>query len=107
MFDDREIKMSQYANDVELDEALTRLEVNSDFQAVFGDKFIEAFAITNVMQFAGYDDAARRRSVEKTLARSHFMKFITSVHADGEQARANLKELEADARAEAETDSDD
>ena len=82
---------------VALGEAMERLEQNSDFKVVFGEHFIEAFAVTNVMQIAQYDEAGRARSAEKMLARSHFMQFIEMVKNDKILAQQAIIDIRKDA----------
>ncbi len=95
MFDEREAQYAQLKNDVEIAEALVRLESNPDFRLVFEEKFIEAFAISNVLSIASYDTEARVRAHEKMIARSHFAGFLVQVHQDGQMALRNIAELAA------------
>ena len=67
-------------------EAMNRLIQNDDFKKLFQEIFIDAYAITNVYNMWSYDDNARRRMLEKTLARSHFTHFIDEILEDGRQA---------------------
>lgn len=81
--DDREEKVA-------LAEALMRLIDNPDFDKVFNEKFINAFALTNVHNMWMFDDAGRRRFHEKTLARSHFSNFMTVTLEEGRDAAVSL-----------------
>ncbi len=95
-----------YQIDIDLGDALRRLESNPDFVMVFGDKFIEAFAITNTMLISEYDQATRQRTFEKMIARSHFVQFTELIKNDADIARNNLAELKVDLEAE-DTEEDD
>jgi len=71
--------------------AMKRLLENKDFKSLFQDIFIDSFAITNTYNMWSYDDAGRRRFLEKTLARSHFSNFIEQVLEDGRQAIDSIR----------------
>ena len=77
---------------VENAEAMKRLIENDDFKKLFQEIFIDAFAITNTYNMWSYDDQARRRFLEKTLARSHFSNFIENILEDGRQAIDSLRD---------------
>ena len=94
MFDDRQLNIASYQHDVDLGEAMTRLETNEDFLALFQTKFIEDFAITNTMLVATYDQATRQRTFEKMVGRSTFTQFIMGIKNDAEFAKQNLAEME-------------
>ena len=89
----RRESLATYEQVVSLGESMRRLEQNPDFVRVFGEHFIEAFAITNVMQLSQYDAAARARSHEKTLARSHFVQFVESLKNDAIVAQESIDEI--------------
>lgn len=75
-----------------LGEDMIALENNDAFKRVFGDHFIEAFAVTNVMNMAEYDEVTRRRTHEKMLARSHFVQFCEMTKEDAKEAAEALVE---------------
>ncbi len=87
--DDREEKVA-------LAEALMRLINNEDFQKVFDEKFVNAFALTNIHNMWMFDDAGRRRFHEKTLARSHFSNFMTTTLQEGQEAAVSLASPDED-----------
>jgi len=78
--------------DVQLSKDLTELEQDPRFKRVFEEKFIEAFAVTNVFTIASMDQAARLRSHEKTIARSHYCQFMLQIHEAGLFAKEALLE---------------
>lgn len=93
-------------NNETLDQATARLEDNvksandmkslltdDRFIDLFEEKFIKAFAVTNVYNLANYDEKTRERVQEKMVARSHFTMFISSVINDGNTAVAELAEI--------------
>lgn len=71
---------------------MQELVQDSKFKALFQDVYVDAFAITNTYNMWAYDDAGRRRFLEKTLARSHFVKFIDDILEDGRNAIQSLQE---------------
>ena len=73
-------------------EAMQRLIANADFKLLFQDIFVDAYAVTNMYNLWAYDDAGRRRFVEKSLSRSHFTHFIDEILEDGRQAIASINE---------------
>jgi len=75
---------------VENAQAMTRLLENEDFKKVFQDLYIDAYAITNVYNLWSYDDAGRRRFLEKSMARSYFSRFIDEILEDGRVAKDDL-----------------
>ncbi len=76
-------------------EAMGRLLQNDDFKLLFQDKYVDAFAITNIYNIHGYDDATRRRFLEKSMARGTFVKFIDDILEDGRNAIASIHEEQA------------
>ena len=81
--DDRQAK-------VDLAEATNRIINSDDFELVFNQKFLNAFAITNVHNAFALDGDGRRRFMEKTLARSYFSEFITTIMNEGADAAQSL-----------------
>ncbi len=77
-------------------EQLQSLIEDQRFKEIFSDLFIDAFAITNLYNAWSYDDAARRRYLEKSLARSVFLRFIDETLEDGRQAKISLRDEESD-----------
>ncbi len=75
---------------------LKMLLENETFKKIFQELYIDAFAITNLYNLHSYDDPARRRFVEKSLARSVFVKFIDDILEDGRMAQASLSDEFAD-----------
>ena len=63
------------------------------FKHLFQEIFIDAFAITNVYNAWTYDDTQRRSFLEKTMARSTFVRFIDEVLEDG---RSAIQSIHAD-----------
>ncbi len=88
-FDNRQIKID-YA------EKMQRLLQNDDFKSLFSELFVEAYAMTNVGNLWMYDDPARRRFLEKSLSRSHFLHFIDETLEEGRQAMISIREEQAD-----------
>ena len=80
---------------IKLANDLAGLQSDERFQRVFGDHFIEAFAVTNTMLMASYDQATRQRTIEKMIARSHFTQFMEGVITDGIQAVQAVDEISA------------
>jgi len=75
--------------------AMQRLLNNEDFKKLFQEIFIDAYAITNIYNAWTFDDQTRRRFLEKTLARSHFTKFIDDILEDGKIALDSIRDEEA------------
>jgi len=99
--------LETYEQIVALGNDMRELEENPIFKRVFGEHFIEAFAITNVMQIAQYDAATRVRSHEKMIARSHFMQFIEQIKSDAVIAQQNINEILLDAENDDEDDEEE
>ncbi len=78
--------------DIDNAEAMNRLVANEDFTKLFSEIFINAFAITNTYNIGNYDDATRRRTMEKMIARSHFSNFIEDVIQSGRDAIISINE---------------
>ncbi len=83
IIDDRQVK-------IDLADAMNRIVQSDDFELVFNEKFLNAFAITNVHNAFTFDGDARRRFMEKTLARSYFSEFITRTLNEGAEATMSL-----------------
>lgn len=81
---------------LQVDNARMMQELLEDekFKKLFQEIYIDAFAITNMYNLHGYDDAGRRRFLEKSLARSIFSKFIDDILEDGRQAIMSMQEDE-------------
>ncbi len=88
-FDNRQIKI-EYA------EKLQRLLQNDDFKSLFSELFVEAYAMTNIGNLWAYDDTTRRRFLEKSLSRSHFLHFIDETLEEGRQAIMSIQEEQAE-----------
>ncbi len=73
-------------------EALQRLLENDDFVNIFQKGYIDAFAITNIYNSWSFDDATRRRFLEKTISRGHFTKYIDDILDDGRNAIMSINE---------------
>jgi len=73
-------------------EKMARLIATQDFKDLFQELFVDAYAITNMYNLWSYDDQARRRFLEKSMARSQFTHFIDEVLEDGRQAIASINE---------------
>jgi len=71
--------------------AMQQLLEDENFKLLFQDIFIDSFAITNTYNMWSYDDAGRRRFLEKALARSHFSHFIEQILEDGRQAIDSIR----------------
>jgi hypothetical protein len=84
-FDNRSIKI-EYA------EKMQRLLENDDFKALFSELYVEGFAMTNISNLWMYDDQARRRFLEKSLARSVFLRFIDQTLEEGREAVLSMRE---------------
>jgi hypothetical protein len=84
-FDTRPLKI-EYA------EKMQRLLENDDFKALFSELFVEGFVMTNIGNLWMYDDPARRRFLEKSLARSTFLRFIDQTLDDGREAILSMRE---------------
>jgi hypothetical protein len=84
MEDNRELQ-------VEMATAMKELLEDKRFKMLFQDRFVDAFAITNVYNAWTFDDQARRRFLEKTIARSHFTNFINEIIEDGQEAQLSLQ----------------
>jgi len=73
-------------------EKMQRLIAQQDFKDLFQELFVDAYAITNMYNLWSYDDQARRRFLEKSMARSQFTHFIDEVLEEGRQAIMSLQE---------------
>lgn len=80
---------------VKLGEAMVRLYENEDFKLLFQDVYIDAFAITNVMNMGQNTPEVDRRVFEKMKARGHFSDFCHSTIEDYKYASAGLAEIAA------------
>ena len=89
----RRESLATYEQVASLGQDMRELEKDPRFIRIFGEHFIEAFAITNVMQLSQYDAAGRARSHEKMLARSHLIQFIESLKNDGIVAQESIDEI--------------
>ena len=80
--------MEEDNRQIQIDNArkMQNLLENQDFKDLFQELFVDAYAITNMYNLWAYDDNARRRFLEKSLARSTFTHFIDEVLEDGRQA---------------------
>ena len=92
-FDNRPIKI-EYA------EKMKRLLKNNDFTDLFSGVFVEGYAMTNIGNMWMFDDPARRRFLEKSLSRSHFLHFIDETLEEGRNAIASQREELHDVQAE-------
>lgn len=97
---DQQIELEE--SNLALARAFLDLSVDPKFVAVFEEKFINAFALTNIHNMAVMTPEARARTHEKMIARSHFSQFCQQIVIDGEIAVTNLAELKADADEQAE-----
>ncbi len=86
-FDNRQIKVD-YAN------KMKKLMKNDEFKSLFLELYVDAYVMTNIGNLWMYDDPARRRFVEKSLARSHFLHFVDDTIEEGRQADMSLREAE-------------
>jgi len=93
---ERDLEIDRLNQTIKLADDMLSLETDKRFRDIFGEVFIEAFAITTTMQIASYDVPTRQRTIEKTLARSHFMQFIEGVKNDGIVAREQFAEVMAE-----------
>ena len=84
---------------VRLGEMMEKLVAQKDFNELFEERFIKAFAITNTYNFIGYDVQTRNRAMEKMLGRSVFTQFVTDIIKSGNFAKQELKDI-AEAQAE-------
>jgi len=75
---------------IDLAQAMRRIIETKDFEMLFNEQYLNAFAITNVHNAFAFDGDARRRFMEKTLARSYFSEFIITTIEDGNQASLSL-----------------
>ena len=78
--------------EIENGQRMQRLLANDDFNVLFEEIFIKAWSITNVYNFATYDEATRKRVTEKMIGRSVFTKFIQDVLVQGNSAVTELNE---------------
>ena len=71
---------------------LMELKQDPRFQLLFEEMYVDAYAITNIYNIHGYDDATKRRFFEKFTARSHFVKFMEDILEDGRNAQMSLQQ---------------
>ncbi len=87
-------QLAIYAKDVELAEAMVRLQKNPDFVKVFNEKFVKDFALTQQYNLAVFDPQTRGRVYEGMTARSHFQRFQDELIEEGNKALNERKDLE-------------
>ena len=87
-------QLAIYAEDVELAEAMVRLQKNPDFVKVFNEKFVKDFALTQQYNLAVFDPQTRGRVYEGMTARSHFQRFQDELIEEGNKALNERKDLE-------------
>ena len=80
-------------NAVKNGEALVRLQDNPDFNLLFREIFIDAWAITNTMNMASYDRETKGRVFDKMNARGHFVEFMQHIESDAESAANDLRTI--------------
>lgn len=82
-------------DNIKLSEALTRLQVNTDFALVFKSYYCNELAIENTKALAYYDkDSLEYKELMNELNQiSSFQKFMDTILSNGAMARDNLKEL--------------
>ena len=69
------------------------LLADGNFTHLFEELYLKAFAITNVFNYAAYDEVTRTRLHEKMAARSHFSNFCQDIVARGNMAVNELNEI--------------
>jgi len=88
-------QLAIYKEDVELAEAMVRLQKNPDFIKVFTEKFVKDFALTQQYNLAVFDPQTRGRVYEGMTARSHFQRFQDELIEEGNKAIREKADLDA------------
>jgi len=88
-------QLAIYKEDVELAEAMVRLQKNPDFIKVFNEKFVKDFALTQQYNLAVFDPQTRGRVYEGMTARSHFQRFQDEIIEEGNKAINEKADLDA------------
>ena len=88
-------QLAIYKKDVELAEAMVRLQKNPDFIKVFNEKFVKDFALTQQYNLAVFDPQTRGRVYEGMTARSHFQRFQDELIEEGNKAIREKADLDA------------
>jgi len=82
--------------DIDLGEAMKRLQTNEDFITIFQERFIDAWAITNTMNMASYDKETQIRVHHKMIARGEFSKFCQDIIETADAAQEALNMVKAE-----------
>lgn len=85
---------------VELAEAVQRLQSNPDWQLIIDKRYMDDWARTQVRNVGQYNQDQRRGFLEQAMARGIFDDFIYGVVEDGKAAKAALPELKAELEGE-------
>jgi hypothetical protein len=92
----REEQLDAIYKDIALAEAMTRLKSNPDFKAVFEEKFVKDYLLTQGYNLSVYNVDSRKVVLEHILARSIFQRFVDEVIDNGNLAVENKRELESE-----------
>ena len=93
---DLEATIANAEANIKLGEAFLKLAEMPEFQLVFQDKFIDAFAITNVQNMGTYDTQKRAQVHEKMVARGHFTSFCGMIIQDYQEAAQTLEAVRSE-----------
>ena len=78
---------------VELAEAVQRLQNNPDWQLVIDKRYMDDWAKTQVRNVGQYGPEQRKGFLEQAISRGHFDDFIYGIIQDGMAAKEALPEL--------------
>ena len=97
-------EISQLESDLELGQALSRLEKNRDFKRLISKMYLEDGAIMLTKNYCTikHRDSGKMMIIEDELAaRSLLMKFLSDIKENANGAGMVLKEMQEEANAEA------
>ena len=80
---------------VELAEALQRLQSNPDWQLVIEKRYFDDWAKTQVRNVGQYGPEQRKGFLEQAISRGHFDDYLYGIIQDGQVAKDTLPELRA------------
>ena len=105
--ENEQLTVENLEEQISLGQDMVELLGDDRFIRVFEEKFIKAFAITNVHNMAAFNPEQRGRVHEKMIARSHFSNFCEMLVIEGKNAEAQLNDYNAQLAAGLEQQEDD
>jgi len=79
---------------VELAKKMQRLNDNQDFKDIFGEGYVEAYALTQVANCGSYNPDQLRGMASNMVARGKFVDYVTQVIEEGQMAVIELSDID-------------